>query len=187
VCFPPPPPSPPLPHTLPPPPLHAVVVHTAPPHTPQDGATATLKACERLALSTNQIDRMTSLAGMESLKILSLSRNLIKKIEKLEDVAATLEELWLSYNQISSLDGLASCSALTTLYLSNNKISDWAEVEKLAALPALNDLLLVGNPIFDSQPDMATARAMVVKRVPQISKLDNVMVKPEERERAKTL
>ena len=124
---------------------------------------------------------------MDSLKILSLSRNLVKKIEKLEDVSRTLEELWLSYNQISSLDGLSSCSSLTTLYLANNRISDWGEVEKLAALPALVDLLLVGNPIIEREPDMATARAMVVKRVPQIIKLDNIVIKPEERERAKTV
>lgn len=40
---------------------------------------------------------------MESLRILSLGRNLIKKIENLDAVADTLEELWISYNQITSL------------------------------------------------------------------------------------
>lgn len=40
---------------------------------------------------------------MESLRILSLGRNLIKKIENLDAVADTLEELWISYNQIASL------------------------------------------------------------------------------------
>lgn len=34
----------------------------------------------RLALSTNCIDKMTSLAGMNKLKILSLGRNQIKKV-----------------------------------------------------------------------------------------------------------
>jgi len=130
---------------------------------------------------------MASLAGMEKLTILSLSRNLIKRIEKLEDVASTLQELWLSYNQISTLDGLSSCSSLTTLYLANNKISDWAELEKLAGLPSLVDLLLSGNPIYDSAPDPATARLMVLKRVPQIVKLDNIVVSPGEREKAKAL
>lgn len=40
---------------------------------------------------------------MENLRILSLGRNLIKKIENLDAVADTLEELWISYNQIASL------------------------------------------------------------------------------------
>lgn len=152
----------------------------------QDGV-AGLKACTRLALSTNHIDRMASLAGMEKLQILSLSRNLLKRIEKLEDVGGTLQELWLSYNSISSLDGLAPCVALTTLYLSNNKIADWAELDKLASLPSLQDLLLAGNPIYDNAPDQATARLMAIKRVPQITKLDNVVISPGEREKAKSL
>ncbi len=129
---------------------------------------STLKACERLALSTNQIDRMTSLAGMDALKILTLSRNMLKKIERLEDVAGTLEELWLSYNMISSLDGLAACAALQVLYIGQNRIADWAEVDKLAALPLLRDLLLAGNPIEAAAPDNATYRAMIIKRVPQV-------------------
>lgn len=53
------------------------------------------------------------------------------------DVAETLEELWLSYNAITSLDGLAACKKLQVLYLGNNKIADWAELDKLAALPEL--------------------------------------------------
>lgn len=77
-----------------------------------DATLAALKNCERLALSTNQIDRMAPFTGMEKLRLLSLSRNALKKIERLEDVADTLEELWLSYNQISSLDGLQACSKL---------------------------------------------------------------------------
>jgi dynein light chain 1, axonemal len=88
----------------------------------------------RLALSTNNIDRISSLAGMNKLKILSLGRNLIKKIEKLEDVASSLEELWISYNQISSLDGLQCCTNLTTLYISNNIIKSWSELDKLVTI-----------------------------------------------------
>lgn len=130
---------------------------------------------------------MTSLAGMECLRILSLSRNMLKKIEKLEDVGSTLQELWLSYNLISSLDGLQACSALTVLYIGNNKISDWGELEKLASLPSLKDVLLQGNPIYDSAPDPATARCMVVKRCPNIDKLDNILITPLEREKAATL
>ena len=102
-------------------------------------------------------------------------------------MGGTLEELWLSYNLIASLDGLQACSALQVLYIGNNKISDWAEVDKLATLPALKDVLLQGNPIYDSAPDPATARCMVIKRCPNIDKLDNILILSSERERAKTL
>ncbi len=109
-----------------------------------DGGLATLKNCERLALSTNQIDRMAPFTGMEKLRILSLSRNALKKIERLEDVADTLEELWLSYNLIASLDGLAACGNLQVLYLANNKIGDWAELDKLAGMANLREVLFFG-------------------------------------------
>jgi len=52
-----------------------------PPINKIDASVANLKNCERLALSTNNIDRIGSLAGMGKLKILSLGRNLIKKVK----------------------------------------------------------------------------------------------------------
>jgi len=154
-----------------------------PPINKMDNALISLKNCERLALSTNNIDRMTSLAGMNKLKILSVGRNLIKKIEKLEDVASSLEELWISYNQINSLDGINCCPNLTTLYISNNLIKSWAELDKLAGLTNLRDVLFVGNPIYDEVPK-EQARIEVLKRLPQVAKIDGDMVKPTERELA---
>jgi dynein light chain 1 len=58
-------------------------------------ALGTLKKCQKLSLSTNMIDKMINMPGMTELKILSLGRNNLKKIEKLEDVSGTLEQLWL--------------------------------------------------------------------------------------------
>ena len=90
--------------------------------------------CSQLSLSTNQIDRLIPFGGMQKLKILSLGRNQIKKIEKLEDLSKTLEELWLTYNMITNLDGLASLSKLRVLYVGNNRIKDWGELEKLVCV-----------------------------------------------------
>jgi len=91
------------------------------------------KKCQKLSLSTNMIDRMVNLTGMSELKVLSLGRNNIKKIEKLEDVAGTLQQLWISYNQIGLLDGLACLTNLTTLYCSHNLIKSFSELDKLKA------------------------------------------------------
>jgi dynein light chain 1, axonemal len=82
---------------------------------------------------------------MKRLRILSLGRNALKRIEKLEDVADTLEELWLSYNQITSLEGLAALANLTTLYLGNNNVKSWAELDRLQALPHLRDITFIGE------------------------------------------
>jgi dynein light chain 1 len=63
----------------------------------------------------------------------SFSSQFDSQIEKLEDVASTLEEVWVSYNQIATLDGLSCCPNLTTLYISNNVIKQWSELDKLVS------------------------------------------------------
>lgn len=98
-------------------------------------------------------------------------------------MAGTLEELWLSYNQIASLDGLSSLTNLTTLYMSNNAIKNWAELDKLACLPNLRDVLFVGNPMYDEVPK-EMCRIEVLKHLPNLMKVDGDMVKPAERELA---
>jgi dynein light chain 1 len=40
---------------------------------------------------------------VQNLRILSIGRNQIKRFEKLEDWAGTLEEIWASYNVIEKL------------------------------------------------------------------------------------
>ncbi len=118
---------------------------------------------------------------MKKLRILSLARNNLKKIEKLEENAATLEELWVSYNDILSCDGMASLTKLRTLYMSNNRIKTIDELNKLSGLTELRDVLFKGNPFadeFDSVPDY---RVAVLKILPQVSKIDGTLVTPDER------
>ncbi len=94
-------------------------------------------------------------------------------------MSSTLEELWLSYNQIEKLEGLSSLAKLTTLFISNNKIKSWDEVSKLAQLPELKNVLLVGNPIYGdkNQENYRELNApLVVKRIPQIENVDGKMV-----------
>jgi dynein light chain 1 len=59
---------------------------------------------------------------MDNLTILSLGRNLIKKIENLDGVADTLEELWISYNLIDKLTNIEKLTKLRLLYMCNNKV-----------------------------------------------------------------
>lgn len=53
---------------------------------------------------------------MDNLHILSLGRNLLKKIENVEVVADTLEEFWLSYNQIEKLVSLRPLDQAATAF-----------------------------------------------------------------------
>ncbi|PRW59925.1 Dynein light chain axonemal [Chlorella sorokiniana] len=159
-----------------------------PPIEKMDSSLAGLKRCRHLALSTNNLDKIGNLAGLEALESLSLGRNCIKKLENLEAVAGTLQQLWVSYNQIDRLAGIEKCIQLRVLYASNNRIKDWAEVERLAALPLLEHLLLIGNPLYCEWRDnnaLPQYRVEVLKRVPTLKKLDGQPVDVEEREAAR--
>lgn len=158
-----------------------------PPIEKMDSTLSNLKSCEHLALSTNNIEKISSLAGMESLKILSLGRNQIKKLENLESVQDTLEELWISYNLITSLAGLGALGNLKVLYLSNNKIAAWNEIDRLSSMTNLEDLLLKGNPLYKEYEDSGTLadyRIEVLKRIPGLKKLDGIPVDVDERDQA---
>ena len=108
------------------------------------------ESCEKMSLSTNAIERMTALPKLKNLKILSLSRNNIKRIMALDEVGQSLEELWLSYNQIDKIDGLGNCVKLHTFFLGNNRVGSWDELNKVAMLPEIKSVLFIGNPIWHS-------------------------------------
>ncbi|KAJ3228915.1 Dynein light chain 1, axonemal [Chytriomyces hyalinus] len=146
-----------------------------------DASLASLTKVEHLALSTNMIEKISNLNGLSYLKILSLGRNMIKKIEGLDAVADTLEELWISYNQIERLNGIECCKKLKVLYASNNKIKAWEGVTSLQALPAFEDLLLVGNPLEEKCTADGNWISEISKKFPTLKKLDG---KPLIREEA---
>jgi len=154
-----------------------------PPITKLDNKLNDLKNVVHLSLSTNTIDRINVALALPKVRILSMGRNNLKKVEKLDGCAGTLEELWLSYNSITALDHIDSLSKLTTLYMSNNKLHSFDELNKLAGLGELKDVLFVGNPFYDGlTPEQQ--RVEVLKRLPQIAKIDGVMVTPSERAEA---
>jgi len=160
-----------------------------PPIEKMDATLSTLKACQHLSLSTNNIEKISSLSGMDCLTVLSLGRNLIKKIENLDGVADTLEELWISYNLIDKLTNIEKLTKLRVLYMSNNKIASFGEIEKLASIETLEDILFVGNPIFESTgTDQCKVksewRIEVLKRLPNLKKIDGVPVDVEEKDLA---
>eukprot|EP00884_Botryococcus_braunii_P021735 jgi/Botrbrau1/8245/Bobra.0001s0003.1 len=160
-----------------------------PPIEKLDAALSSLKSCRHLSLSTNNIEKISNLAGLDNLRILSLGRNQIKKLENLDPLADNLEELWISYNLLEKLVGIEKLVNLRVLFASNNKINSWSDIERLSALDKLEDLLLVGNPIYNEYKDRAATseyRIEVLKRLPKLRKLDGIPIDVDEREAAKT-
>lgn len=139
-----------------------------------DAGVNVLANCEHLSLHSNMIDKMAPVP-LKKLKILALGRNNIKRIEKLEDCAATLEELWISYNVIDKLDGLSACRSLRIFYFGNNKIAKFDELLKLRDNPKLEEILTAGNPMVEGL-GLRDIRIECLKRLPKLRKIDGVVV-----------
>eukprot|EP00003_Mantamonas_plastica_P029012 TRINITY_DN6804_c1_g1_i3.p1 TRINITY_DN6804_c1_g1~~TRINITY_DN6804_c1_g1_i3.p1 ORF type:complete len:127 (+),score=12.80 TRINITY_DN6804_c1_g1_i3:360-740(+) len=117
-----------------------------------DSSVGQLAACEKLSLSTNNIKSIGPLNGLSNLRILSLGRNVIKKLENLDAVSGTLEELWISYNQIERLNGITSLKKLKVLYMSNNLVDKWSEFDRLVRFLFPPFSILPSPPSSLSQP-----------------------------------
>lgn len=66
------------------------------------------------------------------------------------------------------------------------QIKDWSELDKLAGLPELREVLFIGNPIYEGL-DKQTAKLQVLKRLPRLVKIDTDMVLDAERDAASKL
>ncbi|XP_054707627.1 cilia- and flagella-associated protein 410-like [Uloborus diversus] len=98
-------------------------------------------------------------------------------VKKLPNV----EVLSLSVNSISSLEDFSHCDNLQELYIRKNNISELGEIRHLRDLPKLRNLWLADNPCAESED----YRLTVIRALPQLQKLDNMPVRPDEIESAK--
>jgi dynein light chain 1 len=75
---------------------------------------------------------------------------------------------------------------LTTLFVSNNKIGAMDEINRLAQLPEIKNVLLLGNKIYDGMTK-EEVRPLVIRRCPQLETLDGVFVSDQTRKQAEEL
>ena len=129
-----------------------------------------------LVLMRSKADKLTNV------KNLNLWGNELEDVAILKDMT-NVQILSLSLNKISSLKDFGHCKHLTELYLRKNRISDLREVKYLASLPYLRVLWLWDNPIAEHE----LYRLYIIKTLPNLDKLDNNAVTPEERAQANAL
>ncbi|XP_055707763.1 centrosomal protein of 97 kDa isoform X1 [Phlebotomus papatasi] len=89
-----------------------------------------------------------------------------------------VEVLALSVNKISSLADFENCQNLQELYLRRNNIKDLSELAYLQSLPNLKYLWIEENPCVERAGP--SYRAIVLRTLPNLLKLDNIEVTPEE-------
>ena len=124
-----------------------------------------------LVLMKCKTDKLTSI------KNLNLWGSDLEDVSVLKDLP-NMEICSLSLNKVKSLRDFQHCKKLTELYLRKNQVCDLQELKYLAALPSLKVLWLWDNPIC-SHP---LYRQYIVKLLPNLIKLDNAAVTPEERQ-----
>lgn len=89
----------------------------------------------------------------------------------------------LTMNKISTLEPFSHCLELEEIYMRKNEISDINQVDYLKNLKKLRILWLSENPCCaDSK-----YRLKVINKLPQLNKLDDVVITPEEKRVAQTI
>lgn len=104
-----------------------------------------------LVLDRNQIKTVENVSCLPYLQTLSLCENQISTCIDLHlELGGNLMHLNLSQNNLTSLKGFRKLFSLVKLDVSCNAIETISEVDFVANLPCLEELILTGNPIAGS-------------------------------------
>ncbi|XP_011865507.1 PREDICTED: leucine-rich repeat-containing protein 48-like [Vollenhovia emeryi] len=109
-----------------------------------------LKSLVKLSLSHNIIERIENLDELCHLRELDLSFNRIKIMENLDNLRQ-LEILLLYSNEISIVQGISDLRNLTILNIGKNRIHDWKHVEYLRDFKSLKSLNMCDNPCTETE------------------------------------
>jgi len=117
--------------------------------------------------------RVSDLASVRKLNCWGADLTDISVLRLLDQV----EVLSLSVNNITSLEDIQDCRNLKELFVRKNKIATLSEVLWLRPLRKLSSLMMSENPCSEGN---SVYRHTVLRTLPQLKKLDNIEVTPEE-------
>ena len=98
-------------------------------------------------LSGNRLSALHYLTKLPYLISVVVSNNFIKELPDLHTKLGNLVHLDLSRNKIESLIGLSCLYSLVSLDVSSNQVREVDEIEHVARLPCVEELVLTGNPV----------------------------------------
>ncbi|XP_017757080.1 PREDICTED: uncharacterized protein LOC108548581 isoform X2 [Eufriesea mexicana] len=122
--------------------------------------------------------RMSDFSAVKKLNCWGTELTDVSILRKMKNV----EVLSLSVNHINTLADFQFCLSLQELFVRNNNIEDLNEVCYLQGLPNLRNLWLDENPCAEKEG----YRLAVLRALPNLQKLDNEIVSPEEVQTALT-
>ncbi|XP_043785543.1 dynein axonemal assembly factor 11-like isoform X2 [Apis laboriosa] len=122
--------------------------------------------------------RMSDFSAVKKLNCWGTELTDVSILRKMKNV----EVLSLSVNHINTLADFQYCLSLQELFVRNNNIEDLNEVCYLQGLPNLRNLWLGENPCAEKEG----YRLSVLRALPNLQKLDDEVVSPEEVQTALT-
>jgi hypothetical protein len=126
-----------------------------------------------------------------AVRAIRMANNKLSSLDGLDEAVETLglactDICWLdtSFNQLVDLsNAITKFSALQSLTLTNNRITKVATLNQLVKLKNLTALHLVGNPVTD----VKNYRCKIIGLLPQLIKLDSIIITKKERDLGKYL
>lgn len=112
-----------------------------------DSTMMLLPRLRKLSLSSNHIAMLSNVDCLPYLSALSLSDNRLTECVDCHLQLGNLISLDLGQNQLKSLNGFRKMYSLVRLDVSCNAIDEVDEVDSIAKLPCLEELILTGNPV----------------------------------------
>ena len=131
-------------------------------------------------LTSKQILEKTNMQDLLSVNNINFYDCELEDISMIEKLV-NIEIASLSVNKIQSLKVFRNLKKLKELYLRKNLIRSLEEIAFLTDLKDLKILWISENPLCNI-PDY---RINIIRKLPQLSKLDNLVITPEERQKAK--
>lgn len=146
-----------------------------------------LSRCTRLRslnLTGNEIAKVEGLENLGQLRELCLDKNKVRLIDPSSFMGLqSLRELRMEENALRSLDNFRLLTRLQALFLSCNRVMELADIDKLADLRCLLEIVLVFNPVARK----VNYRAHLLRRIPSLQMIDGREVTYDERERSDAL
>jgi hypothetical protein len=130
-------------------------------------------------LTPEYVTMRTKVDRLEKLKNLNLWGCDLEDVSVIKQMP-NLEVVSLSVNRIKTLKDFGILRQLKELYLRKNFIADIAEIKFLEKCPNLKVLWLSENPIADTK----NYRQIVIRSLPNLTKLDDNVITADERSRA---
>lgn len=127
-------------------------------------------------LTRDMILKKYKINNISDLKNLNLWGYDLENIDIIKEFI-NIEIITLSVNKISTLKSFSFCLNLIELYLRKNNIKELTEINNLKPCLNLKILWLEENPCSKEQ----NYRSYTINILPQLKKLDNIIITPEER------